>query len=208
MCQWPTSIFETSYGCTALDMPQWREMTEQIDWRAKQLSQVTCVSEDLKCCGASDTTCGHKAKDITPSNAWRREAWKQKALEDLPRKDERGLSSVRPTLEPPQRQRWENCYHEEDRIVSSTAGREARHAPKASRPRPSNPGKRYLYAEGTVNISPRRKWVAERRREASVSSMRDFSEVLRGYVRLAGPTCKCNAWAWWSPGQTEGLFTE
>ena len=68
-----------------------------------------------------------------------------------------GPSSVRRTLEPFQRQRWENCCHEEDRIVSSTAGREARHAPKASRPRPSNPNKRYLYAEGIVEISPCRK---------------------------------------------------
>ena len=34
---------------TALDIPESTEMTEQIDWRAKQISQVTCVSEDLKC---------------------------------------------------------------------------------------------------------------------------------------------------------------
>ena len=33
----------------ALDMPEWRETTEQIDWRAKQPSQVACFSEDLKC---------------------------------------------------------------------------------------------------------------------------------------------------------------
>ena len=32
-----------------LDMPEWGEMTEQIDWRAKQPSQVVWVSEDLKC---------------------------------------------------------------------------------------------------------------------------------------------------------------
>ena len=31
-----------------------------------------------------DTTCGLKAKDITPSIAWRREAWKEEALDDLP----------------------------------------------------------------------------------------------------------------------------
>ena len=29
------------------------------------------------------TTCGHKAKDITPLIAWRREAWKMEALDDL-----------------------------------------------------------------------------------------------------------------------------
>ena len=38
--------------------------TDRADWRAKQPSQVACVSEDLKCLGAGDTTCGHKAKDI------------------------------------------------------------------------------------------------------------------------------------------------
>ena len=45
-------------------MPRWRDMTEQIDWRAKHLLQVACFSEDLKCWGAWDTTCGRKAKDI------------------------------------------------------------------------------------------------------------------------------------------------
>ena len=51
---------------------------------AKQPPQVACFSEDLKCFRAWDTTCGHKAKDITPSKAWRREAWKEEALKDLP----------------------------------------------------------------------------------------------------------------------------
>ena len=49
-----------------------------------------------------------KAKDITPSIAWRREAWTEDVLDDLPSKDERGPSFVRPTLEPFQRQRWGN----------------------------------------------------------------------------------------------------
>ena len=61
----------------------------------KQPSQVACFSEDLKCWGAWDTTCGHKAKDITPSIAWRREALKEEALDDRPWKDERGPSSIR-----------------------------------------------------------------------------------------------------------------
>ena len=34
MCRWSTSTFVKSCGCTALDIPEWREMTEQIDWRA------------------------------------------------------------------------------------------------------------------------------------------------------------------------------
>ena len=37
-------------------------------------------------------TCGHKVRDITPSIAWRREAWDVEALDDLYRKDERGPS--------------------------------------------------------------------------------------------------------------------
>ena len=37
----------------------------------------------------------HKAKDITPSTAWRREAWKEEALYSVPWKDERGPSSVK-----------------------------------------------------------------------------------------------------------------
>ena len=48
----------------------------------------------------SFTTCEHKAKGITPSIAWRREAWKEEALDYLPWKDERGPSSIRQTLEP------------------------------------------------------------------------------------------------------------
>ena len=43
---------------------------------------MACVSEDLEFWGAWNTTCGHKAKDITPSIAWRREACKEEALDD------------------------------------------------------------------------------------------------------------------------------
>ena len=101
-----------TYSCTwtALDMQEWREMTEQTDRRAKQPSQVASFSEDLKCWEAWDTTCGHKAKDITPSIVWRREARKEEALDDLLWKDERGPSSIRRTLEPFQRQRWRNAW--------------------------------------------------------------------------------------------------
>ena len=48
-----------TYGCTAMDMPEWKETTEQIDWwEKKQPSQMACVSEDLTCWGAWDITCG------------------------------------------------------------------------------------------------------------------------------------------------------
>ena len=36
MCQWSTSTFEEYCGCTVVDMPELKEMTEQIDWREKQ----------------------------------------------------------------------------------------------------------------------------------------------------------------------------
>ena len=91
-------------------MPEWREMIEHIDWRAKQPSQVACFLEVLKWWEAWDTTCGHKVKDITPLIAWRREAWKKEALHRLPWKDERGPSSIRRTLEPFQRQLWGNFW--------------------------------------------------------------------------------------------------
>ena len=110
MCPCSTSTFENSYGCTAQDMPEWREMTEQTDWRAKQPPQVACFLEDLKCWGAWDTTCVYKAKDIKPSIAWRRKAWKEEALDDLPLKCERGPWSVRRTVEPLQRRHWGNLW--------------------------------------------------------------------------------------------------
>ena len=110
MCQWSTSTFKNSCGCTALDMLEWMEMTEQTDWRTKQPSQKDCVLEDLKCWGTWDSTCRHTELDITPSISWRRETWKEQALDDLPWKDERGPSSIRWTLEPFQRQRCGNFW--------------------------------------------------------------------------------------------------
>ena len=110
MWQRSTSTFENSCWCTALDIPELREVTEKIHWRVKQPSQMACFSEDLKCWGAWDTTCGHKAKDIIPSITWRREAWTEEAIDDLPWKDERGPSSIRRTLELFQRQRCGNLW--------------------------------------------------------------------------------------------------
>ena len=109
MCWWLTCTFKTSCGCTALDMPEWRKTTEQIEKQAKQHSQVACFSEDLKRWEAWDITCGHKAKDITQSITWRREVCKEEAL-DNPWKNKRGPSSVRQTLEPFQRQCWRNFW--------------------------------------------------------------------------------------------------
>ena len=46
--------FGNSCRYIARDMPEWRETTEQIEWRADQPSRVACFSEDLKCWGAWD----------------------------------------------------------------------------------------------------------------------------------------------------------
>ena len=110
MRQWSTSTFGNSCGCTALEMSEWRKMTEHIDWQAKQPLHVACFLEDLECWGTWDSTCGYKAKDITPSIAWRREAWKEEALDELPWKNQRGSSSIRQTLEPFQRRHRGNFW--------------------------------------------------------------------------------------------------
>ena len=56
---------------------------------------VIGVSTKLEC--LETLPAGHEAKDITPSIAWRREAWKEEALDDLPSKDERGPSLLKQT---------------------------------------------------------------------------------------------------------------
>ena len=58
--QWST--FKHSCGCTAPDMPESREMTNQTASYAKQPwpSHAVCVLEDLKCWEAWDTTCWSK----------------------------------------------------------------------------------------------------------------------------------------------------
>ena len=48
-------VFFIIVMCTVLDIPESKEMTEQIDWPAKQPSQAACVPEDLKCWVASGT---------------------------------------------------------------------------------------------------------------------------------------------------------
>ena len=47
-----TATFKDSCGCTVLDTPESKEMTEPIDWWAKLPAEVAGVSEDLNCCGA------------------------------------------------------------------------------------------------------------------------------------------------------------
>ena len=73
MCQYSMPIFENLCRCPALDMPEWKEVTKQTYWQAKQPSQLAWVSKDLKCWGAWNI----------PSITWRREVWKEEAFDDL-----------------------------------------------------------------------------------------------------------------------------
>ena len=57
---------------------EFRFMT--ISWTDKAPNSMTLLQK-VK---SGDTARGHKAKDITPSITWRREARKEEALEDLP----------------------------------------------------------------------------------------------------------------------------
>ena len=50
--------------------------------------------------GAWGTACGQNAKDTPPSFAWRPEAYKKTASDDLLYKDETGSLSMKQTLEP------------------------------------------------------------------------------------------------------------
>lgn len=50
---WSVSMFnihaQDCCGCSDLDMPELREITETTDWRAKQPLQMSYLSEDMKC---------------------------------------------------------------------------------------------------------------------------------------------------------------
>ena len=105
------ATFENSCACTSLDMPEWREMTEQIDWRVKQPSRVACFSEDAKCWGAWELPAGTKSRSSHHrSPGGERRGKRKRTLDDLPWKDERGPSSNRRTLELFQRQSWRSFW--------------------------------------------------------------------------------------------------
>ena len=59
--------------------------------------QVACISEDLTCWGAWDTSCRRKAKDTMPSTDRKREAYEEETLDKLPWQDTnklKGRSSI------------------------------------------------------------------------------------------------------------------
>ena len=81
-------------------------ISTQTFWRAVTLSVDSCTEikrvwrkvpesdarGSVRLTGRQD-----KAKDITPSSVWRREAWKEEALDDLPSKDERERAIINQT---------------------------------------------------------------------------------------------------------------
>ena len=76
----PSSAASDVYKRQALDMPEWRETTQQTDWRAKQPSQVACFSEDLKCWEAWDIPVGTKPRishhwSPGEERCWKRKRW-------------------------------------------------------------------------------------------------------------------------------------
>ena len=74
--------------CTPLYHQQTCDVEQNDDWLYQR--ETGCREE---------ITCGHKAKEITPLIAWRREAQKEEALKDLFWEDDKGPSSIKPTLE-------------------------------------------------------------------------------------------------------------
>ena len=97
--------------CTVLDMPESEEMTEQIDAGKATISYRRLASRKIfgSVEGLEKLPAEHKAKDITPSIALRRERRRKRklALNDLPGEDEKGpSSSIRPTLGLFQGQHW------------------------------------------------------------------------------------------------------
>ena len=79
-------VFVYVCSTSTLDLiPESRKMTEQIDWRAKATTTsglrlgILNGVEELE----TPTGCRHKAKDITPSVALRKEPWTEEALHNL-----------------------------------------------------------------------------------------------------------------------------
>ena len=95
---------------TPVDVLPWTAGVEGNDRADRQLAGKATITSGLRL-GRSKvlrSLCHYlraQSQGHHRSVAWRREAWKEKALDDLPWKDERGPSSIRRTLEPFQRQR-------------------------------------------------------------------------------------------------------
>ena len=91
-----------------LDMLESRKTTEQRHWQAKQLWQMVCIWEDLKCWGAWEAIYEQKSRDITPCIIWRGEAEKEEARDNLPCKGPE--RTIKPTLKLFLIQSWGNFW--------------------------------------------------------------------------------------------------
>ena len=90
-------------------MPERKEMTEQIDWRAKQLTLTGGLllgrSEVLRSLIHNLRT---QTKDITSSITRRREVWKEEALDDLPLKGQERVIVSQTNIGIVSKATWEN----------------------------------------------------------------------------------------------------
>ena len=102
-CQCSTSTFKNC-GCTALDMPRRRKRNKLTDRWAKQPSQVTCVSEDLKCCGHYQQA---QSQDMTGGEIREK---RKNSMSFLQRSREGHHQSDERWKELFQRQRWGNLW--------------------------------------------------------------------------------------------------
>ena len=105
-------VFDESCACTVLDMLESKEMTEQTDWR----DWKTPIAGGLRL-GLSEVlrslrhylraqSQGHHTVDRLEERGVERGS----AYSDLPWEDEKGISSIRPTLELFQKQHWGNSW--------------------------------------------------------------------------------------------------
>ena len=91
------------------------DQTDRLAGKTTLTSGLLLGKSEVLRSGAWDSTCGHKAKDITQSIAWRREAWTEEALVNLPWMGESEPSSIRRTLKPMQRRRSGNFWDRVER---------------------------------------------------------------------------------------------
>ena len=90
VCLCSTSTCKESCGCAVLNMLD-SNRADKLDGKATITNGLRLGSSDLfqELESLPDDT---KPNDITQSITWRREAWKEEALDNVPRKDEKGPS--------------------------------------------------------------------------------------------------------------------
>ena len=92
-----TSTCKESCGCTVLNMLD-SNRADKLAGKPTTTNGLRLWSSDLFQ-ELQSLPVDTKPNDITQSITWRREAWKEESLDNVPRKDEKGPSSIRRTLE-------------------------------------------------------------------------------------------------------------